>query len=251
MCYSCNDPSDLLITNTASPNFGKCMNCPSGYQMITTGANAGTCCLNIVNGACACPSGTTLLPANATRSAQCISCPVNTYMYPIGSPNEGQCASCSTGIMPVADASGKLTCPCPTGYTRLSNVPGGGDCFKCDNALRTLQTDPSKPNYGMCVITQASATTFFSTPTTNPRACPSGQTLSGFGVTSCSPQPSTAARTTTPGACPYVTDRKVTEGANAGQCMNCGEPMFFDVVLTGADAGTCKSKFSFGNLTIT
>ena len=251
MCYSCNDSTALLITDTASANYGNCVTCPSGYQMIRTGAKAGTCCLNIVNNDCACPSGTTLSPGNAGRAASCISCPPNTYMYPIGSTREGNCASCSGGTMPVADAAGNVTCPCPTGYTRLSNVPGGGDCFKCTDTLRTLQTDPSKPYYGKCVITQASATAFFSTPTTNPRACPSGQTLSGFGITSCIAQPATAARSTTSGACPYVGDVKVTEGANTGQCMNCGSPMFYDVVVTGADAGTCKSKFSFGSLTIT
>lgn len=219
--------------------------------MIRTGAKAGTCCLNIVNNDCACPAGATLSTGNASRGPMCISCPPNTYMYPIGSAKEGNCASCSSGTMPVADATGKVTCPCPTGYTRLSNVPGGGDCFKCTDTLRSLQTDPTKPDYGKCVITQASANAFFATPTTNPRACPTGQTLMGFGITRCDPQPATAARSTTSGACPYVDDVRVIEGANAGQCMNCGSPILFDVVTTGADAGTCKSKFSVSNIIIT
>lgn len=217
-----------------------------------TGPNAGTCCLNIVNNECACPSGTTLFPATATREAQCMSCPdPNAVLWPAGSPNEGQCASCAGGVRPVADASGNLTCPCPTGYTRLLNLQNpSGDCFKCNDTMRELQTDPSKPHYGMCVITQAAVTATFTPPSTNPAACPSGQTLSGFGITTCGPQSASAARTTTPGDCPYVDDRRVTEGAKAGQCMNCGSPYLFDVVVTGADAGTCKSKFSVSNITI-
>jgi len=258
-CASCEDSSFTLITEPSSSYYLDCRKCETGYQLITAGANAGKCCLGISNGACACPTGSELrTPRTGALAGQqtCASCANPSYeiLYPVGHANEGQCVTCQGNVKPTRDAAGNPVCPttCPSGYVKLANVPWTtSECFKCENALYSLQTDPSKANYGNCIVTQQSATTFFTTPTTNPAACPTGQTLSGFGVTSCVPQPASAARSTTPGACPYVDDRKVTEGARANQCVNCGSPFFFDVLTTGANAGTCQSKFTFQSVTVT
>ncbi len=250
-CGSCEDSSFTLITEPSSSHYLECRKCEPGYQLITTGANAGECCLSISNGACACPAGSELrTPRTGALAGQqsCASCANPSYeiLYPVGHANEGQCVTCQGNVKPTRDASGNPVCPiaCPTGYVNLANVPWTTlECFKCDNPLYPLQSDPSKPNYGNCIATQQSLNAFLAPPSTNPAACPTGQTLMGLGITSCRTQPASAVRSTTPGACPYVEDVRVIEGARANECVNCGSPYFFDVVTTGADAGTCKSKF--------
>ena len=125
VCYACN------ITNCSTCNANDtCLTCADTYYLNDNKCGCADSSFEIVNGKCACPSGT--LPYGTGAQQKCVTCDIK---YCSSCEKENECSTCQTTFnlnnntcvcedtFEVIDS----VCACPQNYKNYSNK-----CIECD-----------------------------------------------------------------------------------------------------------------------